>query len=133
MLERKFMLFILRSAFILFCLVMLFGCGGEPAAPPEPTLSPIVQAGRSHFQIHCATCHATVPDVTVVGPSLAGISTTASTRVANQTAQEYILMSILRPDDFIVQGFAEAMPKDFGKKLTGEEVDAIVAYLLTLE
>ena len=118
---------------LIFCLILV-GCGEEKTPiPATPTLDPIAQAGQRYFQLHCGACHAVVPDVVVVGPSLAGISTTAGTRMPNRSAEDYIFLSIMRPNDFIVDGYSEAMPQDFGKKLTGEEVDAIVAYLLTLE
>ncbi len=40
---------------------------------------------------------------------------------------------MLNPNEYVVQGFPESMPPDFGKRLTGEEFDAIIAYLLTLQ
>jgi hypothetical protein len=32
-----------------------------------------------------------------------------------------------------VDGFDNLMPENLGKKLTGEELDAVVAYLMTLK
>jgi len=37
-----------------------------------------------------------------------------------------------KPDAYIVEGFPNAMPNEFGKKLSGEELDALVHFLLTL-
>ncbi len=114
--------------------LLLVACSGVSAQPePTPTRDPQVARGESVFNLHCATCHATVPDTIIVGPSLAGIASRASTYDANLTAKQYIELSILRPDAFLVTGFANAMPADLGKKLTSEELDAVVAYLLTLK
>ena len=39
----------------------------------------------------------------------------AETRVKGQTADEYILLSILRPGDYIVEGFNNVMITNFAK------------------
>ena len=46
--------------------------------------------------------------------------------------REYLLMSITRPGAYIVDGFTDVMPSNFGKSLGEEQLDALVAYLLTL-
>lgn len=114
--------------------LLLAACSGVAAQPePTPTRDPLAVRGEAVFNLHCATCHATVPETVIVGPSLSGIASRASTYDANLNARQYIEISILRPDAFLVTGFANAMPADLGKKLTSEELDAIVAYLLTLK
>ncbi len=118
----------------ILCLAWLTGCGNVGRnAPPKPTLAPVEKQGQTVFQTHCAACHAVVPDVVVVGPSLAGIANIAADRQPNQPIEQYLQISILKPDDYLVEGFPDAMTKDFGKKLTGEELDAVVAYMLTLK
>ncbi len=67
-----------------------------------------------------------------MGPSLAGIGTRAAEHIPDMDARTYIEQSILNPDAYIVEGFPNAMPNDFGKKLSGEELDALVHFLLTL-
>jgi hypothetical protein len=69
----------------------------------------------------------------IVGPSLGGIASTAGSRVEGLDAQQYIEQSLLTPDAYVVEGYTDLMPKDFGRKLSGEELDAVVSYLLTLE
>jgi hypothetical protein len=39
----------------------------------------------------------------------------------------------LRPDEYIVEGFSDLMPSNFGTTLSGEQLDALLAYLMTLE
>ena len=42
-------------------------------------------------------------------------------------------IAILIPDDYLVDGFANTMPTNFGKELTSEELTSVVAYLMTLK
>ncbi len=112
-----------------FCLSM---CTTQPGKP-TPTENPLIRRGREVFAVNCASCHATSPDTVIVGPSLSGIASRAKTRVADLDARQYIERSILRPDAYLVVGFQNIMPSGFGKKLSGEELDAVVIYLMTLE
>ena len=111
--------------------LLLVGCGGgETAVPATPTLSPQAVQGQQIFTRECGSCHSFSPDTIIVGPSLAGVASRAGNRVAGQDAQTYLLTSILRPGDYLVEGFDNLMPGTFGKQLTGENIDALVAYLL---
>jgi nitric oxide reductase subunit C len=95
----------------------------------------------------CASCHSVEPGVTLVGPSLAGISTRADERLKEphyrgsaHTAEAYLFESILEPSAFIVPGGTYAtpqgvsfMPDTYGKTLTPQQVGDLVAYLMTLQ
>lgn len=119
---------------ILLCLVLgLVACGGEAASAPSATLAPEVAAGKKVFVAHCGACHSPNPETVIVGPSLAGVADRAATRVDGLDARGYIYTSIMRPSDYIVAGFDDLMPKDLAKKLTGEELDNVVAYVMSLE
>ena len=85
-------------------------------------------------QISCSICHNIAPGSGVlVGPSLSGIAATAATRVPGQSAEQYLRNSILTPSAFVVTGFTDGlMPQTFSAALTPQEVDNLVAYLLTL-
>ncbi|NUM46992.1 MAG: cytochrome c, partial [Anaerolineales bacterium] len=100
---------------------------------PTPTLSPLETKGQAVFNLHCATCHSTSPDTVIVGPSLAGIATRGGTQVEGMDLTTYIQTSILKPNAFLVPGFPDSMLPDIAKQLTGEEFDAVVAYVLTLK
>ncbi|MCP4424480.1 MAG: cytochrome c, partial [Chloroflexi bacterium] len=89
--------------------------------------------GKSVFVQQCGACHSVGEDTVIVGPSLAGIAAEAGTRVPGQDARTYLYASIFDPGQFLVEGFDDLMPNNFGKELTGEELDAVVIYLLTLE
>ncbi|RMH00367.1 MAG: cytochrome c [Chloroflexi bacterium] len=122
-----------------WCLLILLAivvaaCGGTAEPPPPtatPTLDPQAAMGKQVFTRECGSCHSLSPDTVIVGPSLAGISRRAASRVPGQDARVYIMTSILRPGDYVVEGYDDLMPANFGKKLTGEEVDALVAFLMT--
>ena len=122
----------LHVLWLMALLLLLVACGREPAEP-TPTLDPVAAAGEIVFQKNCGSCHATAPDTVIVGPSLAGVATRAETRIPGQDARSYILNSIMRPDEFLIEGFENLMPNNFGRKLTGEEIDAVIAYLMTLK
>jgi len=114
-------------------LMLMAACGSETPIEPTPNLDPLAAKGKQIFNQNCATCHALSPDTIIVGPSLAGIASRAGSRLPDTDARQYLELSILKPDAYIVQGFSDTMPKDLGKKLTGEELDALVAFLLTLK
>jgi len=122
----------LKVAFIFLTTILLTAC--SPSELPPPTLTPQQQQGQSVFNLRCAQCHTTVPDTVVIGPSLYGIATRAGTRVEGYDAEAFIERSILVPTDYIVEGFTDvSMPTNFGKELTGEELNAVVSYLMTFK
>jgi nitric oxide reductase subunit C len=81
----------------------------------------------------CSTCHSLEPDVIIVGPSLAGVATRAETRVPGMTAEQYLRDSIINPGDFVVPNFPDAMQRNLGDKLSADQINDIIAFLLTLK
>ena len=123
-----------RVLAVFTCLLAAAACATEsPGTPAGQTLSPVEEQGRNVFSLHCAPCHATAPDIVIAGPSLAGIGDRAGERIPGVSTEDYIRSSILAPYDYLVAGYTETMPLDLGKRLTGAEFDAVVAYLLTLK
>jgi len=48
-----------------------------------------------------------------------------------KTAEEYIRESIVEPNEYVVSGFpAGVMVQDFGKKLSGQDIDDLIAFLM---
>jgi glucose/arabinose dehydrogenase len=81
----------------------------------------------------CIACHL-LTDKTATGPSLLGLAEVADSRVAGLSAAEYVRQSITHPNDYIVDGFsANFMYQNYAQLLTDEDIDALVAYVLTLE
>jgi nitric oxide reductase subunit C len=109
----------------------------DTAPATEETVSQDpVERGLALFQrppAVCATCHSLEPDVVIVGPSLAGVATRAVSRVPGQSAEEYIRNSILHPGDYIVEGFQNVMAQNLGDVLSSDQINDIIAFLLTLE
>ena len=125
----------IRSSPSLFCLVLaatlLAACSA--GTTPTPTFTPLELHGQAVFNLRCAQCHALTPDTIVIGPSLAGVASRAGSRMEGYDAPGYIEHSILFPKDYIVAGFPDTMPTNFGKELTSEELDAVVAFLMTMK
>ncbi len=86
----------------------------------------------------CANCHSTGEN-RLIGPGLAGIAETGSTRVEGETAVQYIIHSITRPNDFIVPADAggpypeNLMPQNYADLLSEQDLNDLAAYLLSLE
>jgi L-cysteine S-thiosulfotransferase len=123
-------------ALILFFL-LLTACGGGSGEEDKEG----IEAGKALFeqsivggQPGCVTCHSRESGVTLVGPSLAKIGREAGERVSGQSAEDYLHQSILDPDAYVVTGFpAGTMPKVWGDVLIDEQVEQLVAYMLTLK
>ncbi|MBC8331393.1 MAG: cytochrome c [Anaerolineae bacterium] len=114
-------------AFVLALALVLAACGGggasdDPAAAGEKLFAEQIIGA----QPGCITCHSLDADTVIVGPSLAGIGS----RSDADTLRE----SILDPNAVLVEGFpSDTMPPVWSDELTDEQVDQLVAYLLTLK
>jgi nitric oxide reductase subunit C len=120
------------------------------AAPPQaaPASQDPVEVGRALYNATppgCAACHSIAPGVSIVGPTLAGMPATAEARIKSpdyrgqaRSAAEYVRESILEPNAHVLTGptYSTAgrslMPADYGQTLKPDQVDQIVAYLMTL-
>ena len=82
----------------------------------------------------CLTCHRVVSNQVgfSVGPNLAGIAERARTKVAGLTADEYLRQSILEPGRYIVSGYRDIMYPDYTAHFTEQDIQDLIAYLLTL-
>lgn len=116
-----------------FLAMILTACSTSSEASVTPTLDAVQDQGQALFKLRCAQCHALTPDTVVIGPSLAGVATRAANRVEGYSAEEYLETSILSPKAYLVEGFSDTMPTNFGKELTSDELAAVVAYLMTLK
>ena len=97
-------------------------CGGAAAGPEV--------RGKMVFTEHCANCHSLEPGVVIVGPSLAGVASRAGSQGTEPRA--YLERAILSPAAEIVPGYSNLMPADFERKLAPSDLEALLAFLLTL-
>lgn len=119
--------------------------GGAPVVAASG--SPVAQ-GEALFRATppgCASCHSTVAGVNLAGPSLAALTAQADTIIASsayrgeaRTVEEYIRESIVDPSAHLVAGAMYSaggrsfMPDNYRETLEPEQVEQLVAYLLTL-
>ena len=138
---RKILLLIM----VLILTIVLAACSSTAAVEPETVGDP--EKGRENFENaqrnRCASCHTLDGDDTAKeGPSLLGISERAGKQVPGLSAVEYLEQSILEPSAFIVEEYQNRMKvyrivnSDevdymFADMLTQEELDDLIAYLLT--
>ncbi len=136
--------------FGLVATVLLVACGGDDAdtatEPPATTQAANVgdpERGREIWDTGggvlggpCSLCHSLDGSEGVVAgraPTLQGISALAGDRVPGLSAAEYLRESILDPSAFVAEGYTDNfMPKGFKFLLSEEDIDGLVAFLLTL-
>lgn len=118
-----------------------------PTAEAPAGSDPVAQ-GQALFRQTppgCVACHGVTPGVVLAGPTLAGIATRAAALVdsANYTgtatdAAGYLRESIVNPHAHLFPGAMYSaggrsfMPDNFDTTLTAEQIDLLVAYLMTL-
>lgn len=82
----------------------------------------------------CAACHSRDPGKVLVGPSHADIGVRAATAVPGMSAEEFLHESIVKPDAHVAEGFPPGiMYQNYGEDLTEQEINDLVAYMLTLK
>lgn len=82
----------------------------------------------------CNTCHLSISEDRLIGPGLLNIGSRAATRVDGQSAEEYLRIAIMSPNEYIVEGYPEnLMPQTLGDIFNDDEINDLVAYLFSLE
>lgn len=122
--------FLLITTFVMALALALAACGGggDTAGGGDATAE-----GKALFaetvigaQAGCSTCHSLDEGVVIVGPSMYA--------VGSRLSADEIRQSILDPNAVLVEGFpADTMPAVWADELSDEQVDQLVAYLLTLK
>ena len=131
------------------------------ASPPTPTSGPVetppsngdgdlVATGRELYlnvppnaapqALWCYQCHFIegMPEAAgLIGPDHTHIGSDATNRVPGMSAEDYLRESIVDPELRIAEGVDRATPglmtKAIVENLTDDQVDALVAFLLTLK
>ncbi|MCA9980486.1 MAG: cytochrome c [Anaerolineales bacterium] len=127
----------------LFILLGLMGCNTAPTPTPAPLEPGDPDRGAALFAqpvigtsnaVGCITCHSLQENITLVGPSIAGIASRAGETVPGQTAEEYLRLAIVEPNAYMVPGYQSgSMYLDYGRELSPQQIEDLIAYMLTLE
>lgn len=143
---RKNVLSILLLSLVLLLLAACGGAAEETEPEEQAATGGDAQAGEQLYNQTsigsapgCITCHAVEPtdnplQPSPVGPSHYGLAGRAGDYVEDLSAEEYLRQSIVEPDAHVVEGFtAGVMYQNYGEDLTEQQIDDLVAYLMTLE
>jgi len=86
--------------------------------------------GEQLFAQTCMACHM---DVDTIGPGLSHIAASAPEIAAElgMSTEEYLHQSIVDPAAYVVEGFQPIMPPAYGDQYTEDEIQALIAYLLS--
>lgn len=82
----------------------------------------------------CATCHYVDREDQLIGPGLLNVSQRAESRVPDMGVEEYLHTSIVDPGAFVVPNFPDGlMPRNWAEIYSEQEINDIIAYLMTLQ
>ena len=134
--KRHFLLVVV----LLTAAALVAACGGGGAAAPAAAPGGNADAGKALFaqstigsQPGCVTCHSLDAGTTIVGPSMAGIGAAAASKVSGESAEQWLRNSIVNPNAYLEEGFAEGIMPTYGDALSEQQVNDLVAYLLSLK
>jgi cytochrome c2 len=118
-----------------------------PTATVAPAAQPAAPAGTGNaangaklFEANgCQACHSFKDGEKIIGPSLYHAGSVGANRIKGadyrgkaKTAEDYIRESILDPNLYVVPGFPSGvMVQDFAKKVSSQDIDDLVAFVLT--
>lgn len=81
-------------------------------------------------EFNCIACH--VLGDNRIAPRFQGLADRAGARRPALSAEQYLFESIVDPGAFLVEGYKNAMPANYARRLAREEIGHIIAYLMTL-
>lgn len=107
----------------------------EPAIPAaDPARGEVIFTRGVNGSPPCASCH----QVTgtnfgfALGPSLIGIRNRAAARIPGMSAEDYLMDSILHPEDYLVSGYRNIMYPKFADHFSEQDIADLIAYLMML-
>ncbi|MFC0134125.1 cytochrome C [Massilia eurypsychrophila] len=120
-----------------------------PAARPTTSSDNPIALGERVFRSAapaCTACHSIAPGVNMAGPTLAGLVARTSTLLAGSDykgkatdVDGYIREAVVSPSAHVVPGAMYSangqsfMPNTYGKDLTPDQINQLVAYLTSLK
>jgi len=124
---------ILLVAYLGLGAVLIVGSGIAVSSIFHPLIPSSINTkhGKDIFLHRCAGCHSVLPDqIGGLGPNLSNIGKVAAERVDGQSAEQYILESILYPDSYRTNSGGGHMPTGTVAGLSDESVRSLVGYLV---
>ncbi|MEB2286620.1 MAG: c-type cytochrome [Anaerolineae bacterium] len=100
--------------------------GTEEPGGEEADTAQLVAQGQGLF-VQCEACHGATDGA---GPAFPGMGERAATREEGVSAEDYLHEAIVEPSAFVVEGFNDIMPKNYGEQFSETELKALVAYIL---
>jgi cytochrome c len=95
-----------------------------------------VESPRGEIQ-PCSACHAVVEGQksrTGLGTNFHDLGARAGGMVPGQSAEQYLRTAIVDPDAYLAGNFQDGlMSRDYGKLLSPQQIEDLVAYMLTLQ
>jgi cytochrome c2 len=102
---------------------------GDPVAGQQLFNTLIAETGFS-----CVACHNVASEDRLVGPGLLNVAARAATRVPGMDPITYLRHSIIHPNEYVVETYPEnLMPQVYGNLFSEQQVNDLIAYLLTLQ
>ena len=117
-------------------IVTLAACGGSQAGGDPEVGEEIFNTKRGGVgfgeQLGCSHCHSLGEKRPGDGPPIGLILEDAAKGVEGMSAEEFLRQSIVDPSAYIAEGFFDNwMPKVYGELLTEEDINNLIAFMLT--
>lgn len=104
----------------------------QPVAGPS---DPVARGQDLYETQGCMGCHS-LDGTRQAGPTFRGLSGSQRTFEDGTTVladEEYLYTSIVDPGAGVVEGFSNIMPGTYGQQLTEEQIQALIAFIQSLE
>jgi mono/diheme cytochrome c family protein len=126
-----------------------------PPTTPPPTAAPAVSSGAAIAYVGkgdpakgkvlfqamqpeagfaCATCHYVDKTDRLIGPGLYKVAEWAAENIKDEKPQDYIHTSIVKPGAYVVKDYPDGlMPQIYAKLFTPDQIEDLVAYVMSLK
>lgn len=115
---------------VLRCIALVAVLGLAACAEP-PATEPAARGRQVYRALDCGRCHHVAGDGGRLGPELTRAGAVAEQRRPGGAA-DYLRQSLTDPGAYVVPGERDTMPRGLVLGLSASDLDALVAYLLTL-